>query len=171
MADGVTRLYDRNQLYDMMNASPTSQLNPGNDLVLASLLALNSPEDRERVLGGLPVSRARRVRDLLAADEARQREEASTMADLSRMAAETFEAARRQRQHDQDETARLRAESGSVDSDDPLVSFLYELMRDHVPVGVVEQAVSNSPPGRTVQFTNGWLASYAADVATRLRSG
>jgi len=32
----------------------------------------------------------------------------------------------------------LRERSGNVGSDDPLVSFLYQLMRDHMTIGMVE---------------------------------
>lgn len=64
-------------------------------------------------------------------------------------------------------TLRLRSVFGNVTDRSVLVSFLYELMRDHLLLGVVEELVLNSPPCRTV-FTNGWLAQYAQDVATRL---
>lgn len=67
-----------------------------------------------------------------------------------------------------EENDRLRAESGQIQSDDPLVSFLYELMRDHVVPGEVERLVQSSPKTDTV-FTNGWLALYAKDLAARLR--
>jgi hypothetical protein len=61
----------------------------------------------------------------------------------------------------------LRQRSGEECSDNPLVSFLYELMRDHVPPGTIERIVLNSPAGQT-KFTNGYLAQYAKDVAHRL---
>jgi hypothetical protein len=71
-----------------------------------------------------------------------------------------------------DHTSRLRKASGQVVSTGPLVSFLYELMRDHVPPGVVEgimkQTETDEPNYETI-FTNGWLARYAEDVAARLR--
>lgn len=71
-----------------------------------------------------------------------------------------------------DANEALRKRSGSVCSTDPLVSFLYILMRDHVPAGVVEgivrdHAVPAQESGGTV-FTNGYLAFYAKDVADRL---
>jgi hypothetical protein len=62
----------------------------------------------------------------------------------------------------------LRERSGSVDSEDKLVSFLYELMRDHLPTGTVEEIVRNSDADST-QFTNGFLAKYAEDLAKRLK--
>lgn len=65
-----------------------------------------------------------------------------------------------------DENAALRARSGSVIDDDPLVRFLYLLMRDHVPSGVVEGIVQ--PESTVIQYTNGHLARYAQDLAARL---
>lgn len=70
--------------------------------------------------------------------------------------------------------AGTRARSGEVNSDDSLVAFLYILMRDHLTPGVVEEIILNHVvgplgPGER-QFTNGWLASYAKDVAEQLRS-
>ena len=52
---------------------------------------------------------------------------------------------------------------------DPLVSFLYELMRDHVTPGVVEKVMSQTVPFTEHRLTNGYLADYAEDVAKRLR--
>ena len=66
------------------------------------------------------------------------------------------------------ETPQLRQRSGNVVSTDPLVSFLYDLMRDHLPAGVVERLVRESPH-RIVQYTNGYLANYAVDLAKRLQ--
>ncbi len=67
-----------------------------------------------------------------------------------------------------EENTKMRKRSGNIESSDPLVSFLYELMRDHLPPGKVESIVRDSLHPET-KFTNGWLASYAEDVATRLR--
>lgn len=65
----------------------------------------------------------------------------------------------------------LRERSGSVDSNDPLVSFLYILMRDHLPLGKVEEIVMNHAQygQEDSYFTNGWLANYCKDIAERLR--
>ena len=63
----------------------------------------------------------------------------------------------------------LRELSGSIDSKDKLVEFLYELMRDHVPVGVIEGILENINHGHTVQYTNGYLAKYAMHVADWIR--
>jgi len=65
-----------------------------------------------------------------------------------------------------DENEALRERSGAVFDDDPLVSFLYLLMRDHVPAGVVEGIVR--PRDGVTHFTNGHLARYAQDLAARL---
>lgn len=63
----------------------------------------------------------------------------------------------------------LREESGAIDIDSKLVSFLYELMRDHLTPGVIEGLVQNAQEQPTM-YTNGWLALYAANVAQRLTS-
>lgn len=66
-----------------------------------------------------------------------------------------------------DEARNMRERSGAVDFNSRLVSFLYELMRDQLTPGQVEELVRNSQEPQ-VEYTNGWLATYAADVATRL---
>lgn len=75
-----------------------------------------------------------------------------------------------------DRQAATRVRSGEVNSDDSLVAFLYVLMRDHLTPGLVEEIILNhvavggpTPWSPERQFTNGWLASYAKDVAERLR--
>lgn len=63
----------------------------------------------------------------------------------------------------------LSRRSGNFSNSDSLVQFLYELMRDHVPPGVVEKLVMESVrPGQVTQYSNGWLAQYALDVARRI---
>jgi len=66
---------------------------------------------------------------------------------------------------------RLRLASGSVTSDDPLVVFLYDLMKIHLPAGTVAQLVRDATENRTgtAEFTNGFLARYADFLATELR--
>ena len=66
--------------------------------------------------------------------------------------------------------AALRERSGAVTDDRALVSFLYELMRDHVTPGDVESLVRTveSEDGPECLFSNGWLAQYAKDLADRL---
>lgn len=64
----------------------------------------------------------------------------------------------------------LAARSGNVASKDSLVSFLYILMRDHLPIGTIEAIMlQHIQYGQhDSQFTNGWLANYAKDIADRL---
>lgn len=51
--------------------------------------------------------------------------------------------------------------SGTVEYQDQLTSFLYELMRDHLTPGVIEKIVRNSESQDTTKYSNGWLAKYA----------
>lgn len=67
-----------------------------------------------------------------------------------------------------EENDALRFRSGDVQINDKLVSFLYELMRDHLPPGMVEKIVRESE-NPDVTYTNGWLAKYAEDLANRLK--
>lgn|SRR5690606_32968157 len=54
-------------------------------------------------------------------------------------------------------------------SKNALVSFLYELMRDHLPCGTVEKLVNDENPNNIdIEFSNGYLARYAEDLANRL---
>lgn len=64
------------------------------------------------------------------------------------------------------ENDALHKRSGEVMDDDPLVRFLYLLMRDHLPTGVVEGLVHSED--KVIHFTNGFLARYAQDMAARL---
>ena len=65
----------------------------------------------------------------------------------------------------------LRAESGTVTYIDPLTSFFYELMRDHLPTGVVEKLVWSvlQEPDDGCVFTNGWLAKYANNLSLSIQ--
>ncbi len=68
---------------------------------------------------------------------------------------------------------RMRTARGRVSDTRPLVSFLYQLARDHLAVGVVEELLdetkkSPGTPPQEVLFTNGWLAQWAKDAADRL---
>ena len=67
-----------------------------------------------------------------------------------------------------DENDLMRERSGQVNIDSRLVSFLYSLMRDHVQPGDVESLVREACIESNVQYTNGWLAKYAEDIAKRL---
>lgn len=64
------------------------------------------------------------------------------------------------------ENEALRLRSGEVMDDDPLVRFLYLLVRDHLPAGAVEGIIQADE--RVSHFTNGHLARYAQDMAARL---
>jgi hypothetical protein len=66
-----------------------------------------------------------------------------------------------------DDNVGLRARSGCVNVHSRLVSFLYELMRDEVTPGRVEELVRNSSDPDGI-YTNGFLANYAIDIARRL---
>lgn len=51
-----------------------------------------------------------------------------------------------------------------------LVAFLYELMRDHLPMGVVREAVSNSVC-RDWKYSDEALRQIAWDMAYTLQNG
>jgi hypothetical protein len=63
----------------------------------------------------------------------------------------------------------LRERSGKVDGDDLLQAFLYRLMRDEVVPGAIEGILLDVTKETEFQYTNGYLAQYAKDVADRLR--
>lgn len=65
----------------------------------------------------------------------------------------------------------LREASGSINYSDPLTSFLYQLIRDELPAGVVEKIVRdvvNEP--EECLYTNGWLAQYANNLSEELKN-
>lgn len=65
----------------------------------------------------------------------------------------------------------LRRSSGRINDKRATVSFLYELMRDHLPAGTVEELVRRNEmvsESNEAQFTNGHLAQYAQHLADRL---
>jgi len=66
------------------------------------------------------------------------------------------------------EAQALFERSGMFSTHEKLVSFLYELMRDHLPPGVVERLVQNNQE-TPASLTNGYLAQYAKDLADRLK--
>ena len=57
--------------------------------------------------------------------------------------------------------------SGNVRYNSRLVGFIYDLMRDHVTPGVIEEVLKQQAES-DIDYTNGWLAQYANDVAQRL---
>lgn len=68
------------------------------------------------------------------------------------------------------ENDKLRKRSGEVNSYDKLTDFLYILMRDHLPLGTVEKIYQEHiTHEKQCQFCNGYLASYAKDLAKRLK--
>jgi len=64
---------------------------------------------------------------------------------------------------------KLRKDSGRSTSEDPLVCFLYLLMRDSLPSGVVTAKVIESLNTDDVIFTNGYLANFAKYLASELK--
>lgn len=57
-------------------------------------------------------------------------------------------------------------------SRDPLVAFLYVLMRDRLTSGAVENIMEKfvePAQDKGYRFTNGYLAAYAKNLARRLR--
>lgn len=80
-------------------------------------------------------------------------------------------------QHQADEMSQLRERTGTVtiSARGNLISFLYELLRDELPAGTVERLVQSATFRREgiekIVFTNGHLARYAEDIASRLLEG
>lgn len=57
-------------------------------------------------------------------------------------------------------------------TEDPLVAFLYLLLRDHLPAGRVEKVVMDVEtmvPHEGFVLTNGFQAQYAEALAARLQ--
>lgn len=66
---------------------------------------------------------------------------------------------------------RLRKKSGEINSKNNLACFLYLLMRDEIVPGKVEELVLKIEDnnGEMVEYTNGWLAKYAINLAKRVK--
>lgn len=64
----------------------------------------------------------------------------------------------------------IRERSGQIDSDDPLVAFLYLLLRDKIVPGELEEIMKQISSEDESKFSNGWLALYAKDIAKRLKN-
>lgn len=65
----------------------------------------------------------------------------------------------------------IRERSGSINIKSKLVGFLYDIMRDHIPPGVIEEILLQTDKfdnDENFEYSNGWLAQYAQDVAERL---
>jgi hypothetical protein len=59
----------------------------------------------------------------------------------------------------------------ALHSNDRLVAFLYVLMRDHLPPGVVEGIVvghCEAAADKVSQYSNDWVAAYSIELALRL---
>lgn len=72
---------------------------------------------------------------------------------------------------DQERSERMRVASGEVNDDRPLVTFLYLLARNELPIGTIEIILGRVADRHTVgdvALTNGWLARWAQDAAERL---
>ena len=63
----------------------------------------------------------------------------------------------------------IRTRSGMINSSDKLVAFIYSLLRDHISAGIIEQLVRDAEIDAESQYSNGWIAQYAQDLASRLR--
>lgn len=65
---------------------------------------------------------------------------------------------------------RMRKKSGSIDDNRLLVDFIYIIGRDYIPLGKIESIMLMIDKGKKTksEFSNGWLAEYAQDVAERL---
>lgn len=63
---------------------------------------------------------------------------------------------------------KMRKASGSFTSANKLTGFLYELMRDYLTAGDIEE-IMQTVSDKKCLYTNGWLARHAEDVAKRLK--
>ena len=54
-------------------------------------------------------------------------------------------------------------------TNDPLVSFLYSLLRDNLPAGEVEKLTVDAERYSEVTLSNRYLAEYAVSIASRLQ--
>lgn len=70
-----------------------------------------------------------------------------------------------------EENAQLRERSGSRNCEDPFVSLIYTLLRDHVTPSALEGLVREVTAHGAIEteYTNGWLHAYAEDLVARLR--
>lgn len=64
----------------------------------------------------------------------------------------------------------MRKRSGNINYKDKLTAFLYVLMRDSITPGRIEEIMINHIDEEEQQYTNGWLAKYANDIAKRLNN-
>lgn len=67
---------------------------------------------------------------------------------------------------------KLKKESGNFASNDRLTYFLYLLMRDKLSAGDVEhlfRKVENECGGEIVEYSNGFIAQYAAYLSREIQ--
>ncbi len=65
---------------------------------------------------------------------------------------------------------QLMKTTGEIKSKDPLVCFLYLLMRDKLPVGEISKLfVEATANTKGYSFTNGYLGEFAQHIASGLR--
>lgn len=63
----------------------------------------------------------------------------------------------------------MRNASGHVKSSDKVVMLMYYLLRDHITSSKLESIVDElEKMENEALFTNGWLAKYAENLASRL---
>jgi len=58
--------------------------------------------------------------------------------------------------------------SGEVESTDPLLAFIYVMIRNGAGPGVIFDALDNMTD-ETMRYTNGWIAEYAKYVTEKMR--
>lgn len=74
----------------------------------------------------------------------------------------------------QAENERMRQLSGEESTTNKLIVFLYLLGGNLQPIGTIEELIDNVnifSTGPNYTFTNGWLAKWAKDAASRLSPG
>lgn len=70
-----------------------------------------------------------------------------------------------------DRSDDLRDHSGKVVSSDPWVTFMYLLLRDRLPAGVVAELLNDTlftTAATEAVFTNGYLANYAKYIVEKM---
>lgn len=69
-----------------------------------------------------------------------------------------------------DPNAEMHRRSGAIHEVDPMIALFYDLLRDHVAPGVLEDLVRDAckSAASTKVYSNGWLAEHAKDIVNRL---
>lgn len=63
---------------------------------------------------------------------------------------------------------KLRTDTGALKSTDPLVAFIYHLLRDELASGVVEGLAMKAVKNADALYSNGFLLQYSENIARRL---